>query len=455
MNCTANSKPNSVKLEKPANLLRRSLSLSLVVLALLVLLPGLGFSQDLQFGGFLNLEKRVNVGEIPDQGVPIEDFYNRFRLEMDASLGETLHAFSSIDIRFYDIPVVNSLNQMESPNQLFPVEEASLWEAYVDVYEFLLPDLDLRVGKQRIVWGTADTLNPTDNLNPDDFSDMLNFTEKIPSWAVQLSYYLGDFIFTGIWLPSFAPILLPRDRSSLFLGSAVSSFDHRIVMPEVKIENSMFALKAGGIVGPLDVSISYFNGYDDSPILRKLNLDTNALELGFYRMHVFGADFATEIAGIGFWGEGAVFLPNREVVSETIAGGVPTRNVELDFEPYGKYTLGFDYTFPFGLYINNQWMHGFFTERGTDGINDYFFISIEQPLFDNALEISLSTVVEIDDWSSIADNYGLGFFPEIRFVGIDNLEMAAGMFAADARPDTLFAAWKDLDQVFVRLKVSL
>ncbi|NIN01032.1 MAG: hypothetical protein GTO24_23975, partial [candidate division Zixibacteria bacterium] len=81
-----------------------------------------------------------------------------------------------------------------------------------------------------------------------------NFTEKIPSWAVQLSYYLGDFIFTGIWLPSFAPILLPRDRSSLFLGSAVSSFDHRIVMPEVKIENSMFALKAGGIVGPLDVS---------------------------------------------------------------------------------------------------------------------------------------------------------------------------------------------------------
>jgi hypothetical protein len=217
----------------------------------------------------------------------------------------------------------------------------------------------------------------------------------------------------------------------------------------------MFALKANGIVGPVDVSISYFNGYDDSPILRRLNLDTNDMELGFYRMHVFGADFATEIAGIGFWGEVAVFLPNRDIASETITGGIPARNVELDFESYFKYTLGFDYTFSFGLYINNQWMHGFFTERGKDGINDYFFISIEQRLFDDAIEISLGSVLEIDDWRKVSDSYGYGFFPEFLYVGIDNLEIAVGAFLADARPGTLFAAWQDLDQVYVRLKASL
>ena len=171
-------------------------------------------------------------------------------------------------------------------------------------------------------------------------------------------------------------------------------------------------------------------------------------------MHVFGADFATEIAGIGFWGEGAVFLPNREVVSETITGGTPARNVELDFEPYFKYTLGFDYTFPFGLYINNQWMHGFFTERGKAGLNDYFFISIEQPLFDDAIKILLGSVLEIDDWSRVADSYGLGFFPEFLYLGIDNLEIAVGAFVAEARPGTLFAAWQDLDQVYVRFKAS-
>ncbi|MDQ7054066.1 MAG: hypothetical protein Q9P14_14720 [candidate division KSB1 bacterium] len=110
--------------------------------------------------------------------------------------GEKVYAFASLDVRFYDLPRVRSLTGLENLNRQYPTD-LSVWEAYIDVYGFVLDNFDLRIGKQRLNWGTADRLNPTDNLNPDDFSDLVNFAEKVPTWAVKGSYYVGDFTLTG------------------------------------------------------------------------------------------------------------------------------------------------------------------------------------------------------------------------------------------------------------------
>src|SRR5262249_15827903 len=52
---------------------------------------------------------------------------------------------------------------------LFQADETSgeLREAYLDVS---VGAVDLRLGKQLIVWGRADRLNPTDNLTPRNFT---------------------------------------------------------------------------------------------------------------------------------------------------------------------------------------------------------------------------------------------------------------------------------------------
>ena len=131
------------------------------LLVLLWLLPA-GASAQPPFSGFLQLDKRFNAG---GDIVTTADFYNRFRLEMAASLGEQLYTFSSVDFRFYDLPRINSPAGLEDLGAQYPTD-LSLWEAYVDIYSFLFPSLDLRIGKQRLAWGTADKLNPTDNLNP-------------------------------------------------------------------------------------------------------------------------------------------------------------------------------------------------------------------------------------------------------------------------------------------------
>jgi len=45
----------------------------------------------------------------------------------------------------------------------------------------LTSTLDIRIGRQRIAWGTADKLNPTDNLNPDDLEDIFDFGKHLDS----------------------------------------------------------------------------------------------------------------------------------------------------------------------------------------------------------------------------------------------------------------------------------
>ncbi len=412
--------------------------------------------QSLQFGGYLQLDKRFRVG---GDSTTIADFYNRLRLEMQAPMGEKLYTFASLDVRFYDLPRTRSLAGLEDLGQQYPTD-LSVWEAYIDVYGFLFDNFDLRIGKQRINWGTADRLNPTDNLNPDDFSDLVNFAEKIPTWAVKGSIYAGDATFTAVWLPSLTPILLPRNSAGLFLGGELAGVQDRLDLPARTPKNSMFALKFSGVLGNWDYSLSYFKGYDDMPVFRRLvmrmdssGLTPDRLEVGFPRMQVLGLDFATELWDIGFWGEAAVFMPEK-VVSVTQIGGTAYPSVELDDAPYLKFTIGGDYTFPGGVYLNMQWMRGFFTERGADQLHDYIFVQLKQSFLNGTLDFAMGGGLEVAEWNAVKQTYGLGFFPELIYRPADNLEMTLGAFVVDGRPGTLFGTWQDTDQLYLRARVA-
>src|SRR5581483_10916967 len=73
------------------------------------------------------------------------------------------------------------------------------------------PGLDLRIGRQVVVWGTADQFNPTNNINALDFSDPLLFGKALGNNMVRLDYNLtGDWNVTGVLVPIFRPSQLPR-----------------------------------------------------------------------------------------------------------------------------------------------------------------------------------------------------------------------------------------------------
>ena len=97
---------------------------------------------------------------------------------------------AQLGYRYYNNPIgQTSYNQTLNAQELdliYSVQplELSLDQAFFIYKDFIINKLDFSAGKQRIAWGTADKLNPTDLLNADDYSDPFDFGEKIPTVAI-------------------------------------------------------------------------------------------------------------------------------------------------------------------------------------------------------------------------------------------------------------------------------
>ena len=67
-----------------------------------------------------------------------------------------------------------------------------LRELYVDT---LVGDTEVRVGKQQVVWGTADGIKLLDIINPTDYREFAQNTmedSRIPVWMIKTDTYVGD-----------------------------------------------------------------------------------------------------------------------------------------------------------------------------------------------------------------------------------------------------------------------
>jgi hypothetical protein len=81
-------------------------------------------------------------------------------------------------------------------------------EAYVNAY---LGPLDLRLGKQIIVWGRADLLNPTSNLTPVDFHSRspIEDDRRIGNLGARAFLRFSPVRLEGAWLPTYAATQMP------------------------------------------------------------------------------------------------------------------------------------------------------------------------------------------------------------------------------------------------------
>jgi hypothetical protein len=191
--------------------------------------------------------------------------------------------------------------------ELFRKEETdgALREAYLDVS---LGPVDLRVGKQIIVWGRADRINPTDNLTPRDFTLLVpeDDDQRLGTAAVKATYYLGGISLTGVWLPKFESDTIPIRRPP-------PPFTLRQRGPEETLKQ--WAVKIDQMGKAVDWSLSYFDGFDVFPDLGFDSVSTSGTDLllSNHRIRVIGADAATTFGRYGLRGEAAyTFTENPE-----------------------------------------------------------------------------------------------------------------------------------------------
>jgi len=376
---------------------------------------------------------------------------NRLTLRLDKKITDNSKFYSEVWLRNIGLPGITQSSDLYNKGIVDPYN-LEIREAYLQLYGFLTKNLDVTIGRQRIVWGTADKLNPTDNLNPLDLEDILDFGRRRGSDAINLNYYLNnDFSLQGIFIPFFQPANMPvgifanalNPSMELPQGMVLKGYSDTLIMPKYNLgESSTAGLKFKGFAKGVDFSLSYVWGRDGLPFATKntfipvdafggININS---QLSFARTHIIGADLATSIAGIGFWAEAAVFIPDENIIMTNDLSAfyplspVPVTQDSLILDktkPYIKFVVGGDYNFSDGSYLNLQYMHGFIHERGAENLNDYFFLTVRKRNFSNEkLKVApIGGGFIVTDWNNIKDNYALVYMPEIAYKATINSEI--------------------------------
>ena len=419
---------------------------------------------------------------------------NRLDVQLEQKLEGKARVMADVWLRNFGSPIASET-----------IIDPEVREAYIEVYDFLIKGLDLRAGRQRIKWGAADKINPTDLINPYDAEDIWDFGRHLGSEAIDLKYYRSKLHFEGVWVPYFRKARLPLgNMKDVFLnyGSLpefimVNVSDTLPLLPFGLHVNTLslvdnqpsfdlacsgsWSFRASSHIAGLDFSLSYQYVRDGFPVpaFTKINIDSidvtfpfnaylnTTTTLIYPRFHVAGLDLAGSVSNVGIWFEAAAFFPQEKIIHTIVEPDMKDfllRNYGLDYnfniqefpdntlletKPWVQYIAGADYTFREGTYVNFQFAHGFFHERRRDNLNDYFLFRTEKSIFGDKLKLALlSGGVVVSDWNAVAENYGIIYTPEIMYRPNDNAEICIGARLIDARGAGLLPSLKEKDEVF-------
>jgi hypothetical protein len=208
-------------------------------------------------------------------------------------------------------------------------------EAYVNAY---LGPVDLRLGKQIIVWGRADLLNPTNNLTPNDLRirSPIDDDRRIGNLAARGFLRLAPLPMRieGVWVPFYVPSELPQ----VYLPQFVTFGDP--TYPEPMLRNGLGAGKIHLELPGFEGSVSYLQGPAPLPglTLGSLTFDPEnpqvLISRTAYRQQVVGFDFSTAIGDlVAIRGEAAYRRPFNY------------KDRIYNPRPDLQYALGLDHTF--------------------------------------------------------------------------------------------------------------
>jgi len=305
------------------------------------------------------------TGTIPfSQQAPYEDPSARLALHYNAVFSSAAEFTTRIE-GLYDGSVKNPSNKapFATWDEVFPDQNpyVELDEAYVSLF---LGMFDIRAGVQKFSWGTLDEINPTDNLCPKDFRHPFGVTpldQKIGVPSIDVSFYPSfvDLEVKGVWIPFWVPYRMadqgerwypPLFEAAEMLNIHKSLIEDMIedmipfglpdwILPDLlpihitqtnddsdrpprNLSHSAFAFRLARTVGGVDLSVSYFNGYDPKPVFgakgevyADVGFIPSEQDIGYdlilspfhRRIQVFGADAAAARGAFTFRAEAAYF----------------------------------------------------------------------------------------------------------------------------------------------------
>jgi len=189
------------------------------------------------------------------------------------------------------------LNFIEALNEEKDTNVLDLREFYLDIF---MDRLDIRVGRQFIVWGVMTGVRIVDEVNPMDFRelillDLLDY--RIPLWSLKLDYYLDDSSLQLLWIPD---IKAHRPAPSGSEWEMLQEVPGTVYPESMTLENAEYGIKWSGRLFNTELTFSYFDTWDDFPVIfRKVRVDQVVEDPEFYptytRIKMFGTTMQRQI----------------------------------------------------------------------------------------------------------------------------------------------------------------
>ena len=379
-------------------------------------------------------------------------------------------------------------------------EERILREFFIDYFS---PNLDIRLGKQQVVWGEIDGFQLLDIVMPmdmrefvlDDFED-----SRIPLWSIDIKWRFmpenpSNFL-EFFWTPDVEPHDMPVDFLKLYkkweftpwlppiFGLIQSKPWSSLVLdgphhkkPAKSMENSDAAVRfVGQTLGGFSWTLNYLYTWDKMPTLF---VDINpAIPLvsataEHTRIHTVGASFNH---AVGKWvtrGELAYYINKYQYSKdETLQpiidkleplakkllginiGTLPLKTVKKD---YLTYCLGIERNFFVDMLVSAQLIQTIITNW-----NDNLLQMNGSPLdeVDNIITLMISQFFLADDQLkpqilvAYHDDGGWWIQPKVPWEVNDHLKLTIGANVFDGKYNDLLGQMSHTDQIFCEIKYS-
>ncbi len=453
-----------------------------LIIGLMVLVAssvyGIDVSENVTISGVVKNETASHLKM--DEFMKIE---NTIQMGVEYRPTDYLHLFGLF--KFYYDGVFDAEEQYKpARSELYRTNVTNDWlrELYVD---FLSDRLDVRLGRQQVVWGTADGVKILDAVNP---TDMREFTlddyadSRIPLWMVKLEYaptVNGTFQF--LFVPDFqANYIPPLDAPFTFrasklgqanvaywksLGGSVSR--HEDVKPEPwkDLADTTIGLRWLDVVGGFEYTLNFLYGYylsganyswteppSGPPSGRTLNLEKR-----YERIKLYGASFTKALtkgplSGLTIRGEFAYIqdVPTYYGTDGSVAGLVKMDNF--------NYVLGFDKYLVTNWFASLQFIQ-FITSKASYQGNSLLFGPTLGPMDQVTTMLSLKVSTDFMHERLKPDIlviYGFDndwkITPKVQFEILDSLMAVAGVHIFEGKPQNLYGQFDENDELFFELR---
>ncbi len=252
--------------------------------------------------GHLKLGSSYNIShEAPKPGKTdwrgLSSLRPEFQLELGKKFSNSWKCFIS-GKAFYDAAFEIKGREKFTSNLINAYEkDMELLEAYVQ--GSITGHLDIKAGRQIVVWGKSDNIRITDVLNPVDIREpgLTDIEDlRLPVSMTRLDYYTGDWNLTGIAIHEIRFNNTPEYGSDF--NPAAIPLPHENI-PSNGGKNTEYAVALNGTFSGWDLSFYWADMYND---MAHLELVSTGLPIQTERKHapleMFGTAFN---AAIGSW----------------------------------------------------------------------------------------------------------------------------------------------------------